>query len=100
MLIYYHATVILSVILSGLFLVRWKKGISVYFPLIFLFIPIINLGYLKLATAHDLNEALLANGIGYLDGCYLQLIFFLCLTNHCKIKFPRVLMAVMLAMAR
>ena len=98
MLIYYHATVILSVILSGLFLVRWKKGISVYFPLIFLFIPIINLGYLKLATAHDLNEALLANGIGYLDGCYLQLIFFLCLTNHCKIKFPRVLMAVMLAM--
>jgi len=96
MILYYHITVILSVFLSGVFLVRWRKGISVHFPLIFLLIPIINLGYLKVATAQNTYEALLANGIEYLDGCFLELIFLLYVMSYCKIRIPKILTAGML----
>ena len=73
MIFYFHATVILSVLLSSVFVLRWRRGISVHFPIIFVFIPVINLGYLSVATATNVDEALLANGIEYLDGCFLEL---------------------------
>ncbi len=96
MIYYFHFTVILSVILSGIFLLRWRRGIAVHFPMIFLMIPIINLGYLKVATAVNIYEALLANGISYLDGCFLELVFFLYLMNFCKLRQPKLLTAVLL----
>ena len=97
MIIYYHAIVIISVILSSVFLLRWRRDISVHFPMIFMLIPIINLGYLKVATAENVTEALLANGIGYLDGCFLELIFFLYIMNFCKLRVPKIITAGMLA---
>ena len=96
MIVYFHLTVILSVVLSGIFLLRWRRGISVHFPMIFLMIPIINLGYLKVATAQNTNEALLANGIEYLDGCFLELIFLLYIMSFCKLKMPKSLTALLL----
>lgn len=96
MIYYFHFTVILSVILSGIFLLRWRRGIAVHFPMIFLMIPIINLGYLRVATAVNTYEALLANGISYLDGCFLELVFFLYLMNFCKLRQPKLLTAVLL----
>ena len=91
MVYYFHATVILSVFLSAIFVLRWRRGISVHFPIIFVFIPVINLGYLCVATATSLEEALLANGIEYLDGCFLELFFFLYVINFCKLKLPKLI---------
>ena len=96
MIYYFHAIVILSVILSGIFVLRWRRGISVHFPIIFVFIPIINLGYLSVATSGSVDEALLANGIEYLDGCFLELFFFLYIMNFCKLKMPKILTAILL----
>lgn len=90
MVIYFHAMVILSVLLSAIFVLRWRRGISVHFPIIFVFIPVINLGYLCVATATNVNEALTANGIEYLDGCFLELFFFLYVMNFCKLKLPKI----------
>lgn len=97
MIIYFHLTVMLSVILSSVFLLRWERSIAVHFPLIFLLIPIINVGYLKVATSQNINEALIANGIEYLDGCFLELVFFLYIMSFCKLKVPKVLTAGLLA---
>ncbi|WP_051588880.1 response regulator [Ruminococcus sp. NK3A76] len=97
MIYYYHFNVIFSVLLSSVFLIRWRRDIPVHFPMIFLLIPIINLGYLKVATAENVNEALLANGIGYLDGCFLELFFFLYIMSFCKLKVPKVISGGMLA---
>lgn len=97
MIYYYHFNVIFSVILSSVFLVRWRRDITVHFPMIFLLIPIVNLGYLKIATAENVNEALLANGIGYFDGCFLELFFFLYITSFCKLKVPKVISGSLLA---
>ena len=91
MVYYFHATVILSVFLSAIFVLRWRRGISVHFPIIFVFIPVINLGYLCVATATNVEEALLANGIEYLDGCFLELFFFLYVINFCKLKLPKLI---------
>ncbi len=91
MVYYFHATVILSVLLSAIFVLRWRRGISVHFPIIFVFIPVINLGYLCVATATNVEEALLANGIEYLDGCFLELFFFLYVINFCKLKLPKLI---------
>ncbi len=89
MIIYFHATVILSVLLSSIFVLRWRKGISVHFPIIFVFIPVINMGYLSVAMATNESEALLANAIEYLDGCFLEVFFFLYVINFCKLKIPK-----------
>ena len=97
MLLYFHVNLILSVLLSGIFVIRWRRGISVHFPIIFTFIPIINLGYLAVATAQNVDEALLANSIEYLDGCFLELFFFLYIMNFCKLKMPKILTALLLA---
>ncbi len=97
MIIYFHAMVILSAILSGVFLLSWNRTIAVHFPMIFLLMPIINIGYLKVATSQDINEALLANGIVYFDGCFLELVFFLYIMNFCKLKVPKLLTAGLLA---
>ena len=89
MIIYFHAMVILSVLLSSIFVLRWRRGISVHFPIIFVFIPIINLGYLAVANATNVSEAILANSIEYLDGCFLEIFFFLYIINFCKLKLPK-----------
>ncbi|MBR1673906.1 MAG: response regulator [Eubacterium sp.] len=96
MVIYFHAMVILSVLLSAIFVLRWRRGISVHFPIIFVFIPVINLGYLCVATATNVNEALTANGIEYLDGCFLELFFFLYVMNFCKLKLPKICTALLM----
>ena len=96
MIYYFHATVILSVLLSSIFVLRWRRGISVHFPIIFVFIPIINLGYLSVATSTNVDEALMANGIEYLDGCFLELFFFLYVMNFCKLKMPKIFTAILM----
>lgn len=97
MLLYFHVIVVLSVFLSSIFVLRWRRGISVHFPIIFVFIPIINLGYLTVATSQNVNEALLANGIEYMDGCFLELFFFLYVMNFCKLKMPKVVTGILFA---
>ena len=96
MIYYFHGIVVLSVVLSSIFVLRWQRGISVHFAMIFLFIPVINLGYLKVATAQSVSEALLANSIEYFDGCFLELFFFLYVMNFCKLKMPRICTAILL----
>ena len=96
MIYYFHAIVVLSVILSSIFVLRWERGISVHFAMIFLFIPVINLGYLKVATAQSVSEALLANTIEYFDGCFLELFFFLYVMNFCRVKMPKICTAILL----
>ncbi len=97
MILYFHLTVILSVILSAVFLLRWNRNIAVHFPLIFLLIPIINVGYLKVATSQNIYEALIANGVEYFDGCFLELVFFLYIMSFCKLRIPKVLTGGLLA---
>ena len=98
MLLYYQLTVIVSFLLSGVFLLRWRKDVSVHFALIFVIIPIIDLGYFRVAAAAELNEALLANSLEYFTGCFLEFFFLLYLMQFCKLRAPKPVMAILLAL--
>lgn len=56
---------------------------------------ITNGGYLALATAKNLEEALLANKLAYIGGCFLPLVFFLVICELCRIRFSTRTLVVM-----
>ena len=83
--LYYDILFALSLLLTGVYLFMWRKHYDVHITLVFLLVPIICLGYVMLAHATELNEALNANRIIYLGGCFLQLIVLLVVCNMCDI---------------
>lgn len=86
---YYLTLFLASLILTLVFVLIWHKHVDVYYPLIFTLIPIANLGYLMMALATNLEEAILANKITYLGGCFLPLLFTLNTLNLCGIRFKK-----------
>ena len=88
MIIYYSILFGLSILLGVFYAFKWHKHYDVHITLIFLITPIVNLGYLILALSKNLNEALLANKITYLGGCYLLLMILYSVFSLCKVKLP------------
>ncbi len=96
---YYQAALYLSITLSGIFLWRWNRYISVSFSVVYLLIPILNVCYLRLAVAESLGEAVMANGMIYLCSSYLQLGYLIYICSFCHIKFPRLAAAPLFIMS-
>ncbi|MBQ7933737.1 MAG: hypothetical protein IJ327_02975, partial [Lachnospiraceae bacterium] len=86
---YYVALFVASLVLTLMFAAIWHKHVDVYYSLVFTLIPIANLGYLMMALASNLQEAILANKVTYLGGCFLPLIFTLNTLNLCGIRFKK-----------
>lgn len=86
---YYCIIFILSIICSGLYFLQWKKNYSILYTLTFVIITLANMGYLMLSLSHNLEEAVLANKITYLGGCYLlmMIMFYVCEMCHVKLKW-------------
>ena len=91
MLLYYQISLYLAATLSGLFLWKWNRYISVSYSVVFLLIPIINLAYMRVAAAEAYSEAILANGLVYLLSGFIQLGMMSYIFSFCKLKFPRFL---------
>ena len=64
-----------------------SKKVNYYFMLLLLFIAMANGGYLAIALSTNINEAILANRICYLGGCFIPPItlFLLCAISNYKI---------------
>ena len=88
MIVYYAILFGLSILLGIWYAFRWHKHFDVHITLLFLITPIVNLGYLILALSKNLNEALLANKITYIGGCYLILMILYSVFSLCKVKLP------------
>jgi len=54
-----------------------------------------NGGYFALATSQNLSEAILANKLMYISGCFLPLMFFIIICELCKLNPPSVLVFVL-----
>ena len=87
--LYYDILLMVSVLLTGIYLFMWHKHFDVHITLVFVLIPVINLGYALLAHATVLPEALAANKVIYACGCYLQLIVLLVILTLCDIRLGR-----------
>ncbi len=87
---YYQMALYLSITMSGLFLWRWNRNNSVSFSVVYLLIPITNVGYLRIAAAEDAGEAIFGNGLVYICTCFIQLGYLIYICSFCHIKFPRI----------
>lgn len=87
--LYYDILLILSVILTGIYVFFWHKHFDAHITLVFMVMPVVMLGYALLAHATDLTEALAANKVIYLGGCFLQLIILLVVCTLCEIRMGK-----------
>lgn len=95
MVVLYFAAFAFSVLLLILTLAATSQYRRNYHVLATMTTAIVNFGYWQLAMSHNLEEALLANRIAYLDGTFLTLFIFLAVAQFCRIKVPVWLVTVM-----
>jgi len=88
-MLFYLVTLCLSVVLTLFYVLIWHEHFDVHFTLIFAFIPIANMGYFLRSVSTSLDEALVANDIVYLGGCFLLLFIMMCVLDRCNMKLPR-----------
>ena len=97
MIRYYYPTMfILSMILTGCYALNWKKHDDIHITLIFVLIPISNLGNMLLANAKTAEAAVIANSIYYIGGCFLQPVILLGILSLCRIRMNRAMRMLML----
>ena len=84
----YFAAFAFSVLLLILTLAATSQYRGNYHVLSTMTTAIVNFGYWQLAMSHNLEEALLANRIAYLDGTFLTLFIFLAVAQFCRIRVP------------
>lgn len=90
MIAYYIITTMLAIVnLFALIFVVDNKKINYYFILLMLIMAISNAGYLALGLSQNVQEAVLANKIAYLGGCFTSPIMIFLICSICKYNFGR-----------
>ena len=86
---YYLVMLALAIVLMIVYLFWYHKHFDMHITLLFVLVPIANLGQVLLVNAPTLEAALVANKIVYIGACYLQLILMLAVFSLCDIKLSR-----------
>ena len=87
--LFYDIIFIVSVILSIFYIVIWQKHFDIHITIVFILVPIIDIGYFLLGHANSLEEAIVANKLSYIGGCYLVLDILFVVCSLCDIKINR-----------
>ena len=85
-LTYYNILFAFSILFLLFLSIRWQLRINIDFAVFFIIVPLDLLGYIRVAQAQTVNEAILANEFIYIGGAYLQLFAFLIVCDLCKIN--------------
>ncbi len=86
---YYAATFIASLLFMMLYMYIWHKHFDVHITLVFVLVPTNNYAMLMLARSQSVEEAVLAQKLTYISGCYLPLIILLAILSLCGIELRR-----------
>lgn len=87
---YYLIAAMLSLLNLAIFLYRDnEKRTSYYMKVLLIIVCVANFGYLALGVSKTLEEAVLANKITYLGGCFMPLIMAYCMCSICNIRLNR-----------
>ena len=84
--VYYLVLFGISLILTGIYVLLWREHFDINISIIFLLVPIANLGYVFLGTSTDASSAATSIKVVYLSGCFLTLFITLCVLNLCEIN--------------
>lgn len=88
-LAYYVIICILSFLCCVIFFWRVRSNFSPLYSLIFILALLAHLSYVMLALSENVREALLANKMLYIGGCYLQMIGMFLIITICNIRPPK-----------
>ena len=83
---YYGVCFLISVMLSVFYVYNWHKHYDIHISLIFLFVPINNVGMLLMARSETASEAVLSQKLTYIGACFLPLMLLLAILNLCSIE--------------
>ena len=86
---YYLVIFILSIVCCVIFYWKMRANFSVLYLLIYVLAFTSHFGYLAIAMSQNVREALLANKILYVGGCFLPLVGLLLVFSICKIYLPK-----------
>ena len=89
MTLYYDILFAVSICLSLAYAWIWHKHFDVHITLIYILVPVTNLGYTLLARAESLEAAAAANKLSYFGGCFELLIIMLSIFSLCGISLKR-----------
>ena len=86
---YYAACFVAALLLTMLYMYIWHKHFNVHITLVFVLVPINNLGQLLMADSKTIDEAQLAQKMLYIGGSYLPLVILLAVVSLCRIDLKR-----------
>ena len=87
--LYYWILLLISLGLSLVYTFSWHKHLGVHFTLIFIFVPVSNVGYALFASAKSLETAIAANKVSYIGGCYNALFIMFSVYSLCHLKINK-----------
>ena len=96
LIIYRKTLLAASLVMTLIYVFMWHKHFDVHITLIFVLVPISNLGFAMFARARTLEAALIAQRINYIGGCFLLPIITMSVFSLCQIKLNRWLRVAML----
>ncbi|MBR5090078.1 MAG: HD domain-containing protein [Ruminiclostridium sp.] len=86
---YYSIMFVLSAVLTLVYAARWHKHFDVHLTLIYVLIPVSNLGYWFMEDATDLGTYYIGTKLTYIAGCFLVPMIMLSIFNMCRIRIQR-----------
>lgn len=88
-----------SLVLSIVYLAMWHKHFNIHITLVFVLVPITNLGFSMYGRAKNLEEALAAKKIAYIGGCFLLMFIMFMVFSLCHIKLSRFLRVTLMSLS-
>lgn len=99
MSLFYDSMLAVSLVLSIIYLAMWHKHFDIHISLVFVLVPITNLGFSMYARAQSLEEALEAKKIAYIGGCFLLMFIMFMVFSLCHIKLSRVIRVLLMTLS-
>lgn len=87
--LYYNAMFALSLVLALVYLFSYHRHFDARITLIFVLVPVTNLGHMLLTQSQSLEAALVANKVIYVGACYLELFLMMAVFSLCRIHLSR-----------
>ena len=86
---YYELMFLVSLILTLILVGKWRKRFDVNLALIFVIVDIANMGFVLYYMSQNVEEALIANKITYLGGCFLPLLVLFLVIRMCRFQVEK-----------
>ena len=99
MLYYYVSLFALSVVLTIVYALMWHKHFNVHFTIIFILVPLSNLGYYLTASATEMSAAITGQKVTYIGGVFMVLLMAFSIFSLCKIRLSKLIKGLLIATA-